>query len=149
MAVIDIQVQSLLNSATLVNINIDDGQTVADLRTAVGAADGVDPAIMQLFLNSVLLQDADTLLASGVVDGSVLSASNNIAGLATREARQIAKLDLAEARRQANGDNTQPYFRVLNVYDRDLLPAKYVGNNSVPNVHPAGLVQGRPWEPQP
>lgn len=63
-------------------------------------------------------------------------AANGISTLPTKEQRQIAKLNLAAQNRTAQG-------RVLNGYDRDLLPTKYVGNTVVNN--PGPLVASRPW----
>lgn len=64
-------------------------------------------------------------------------AANGISTLPTKEARQIAKLDLAKAKKIAQGEAGADY-------DRDLLPAKYVGDvaTDTPN---APLQQGRPW----
>jgi len=72
-------------------------------------------------------------------------AQNGISTLATKELRQIAKLDLAQDRRRAGGDTTQPYYRVLNTYDIELLPTKYDDNDIVDNANVGGLQQGRPW----
>jgi hypothetical protein len=65
-------------------------------------------------------------------------ALNGISTLPTKQARQIAKLDLASARREALGN---PRF----VYDIMMLPSRYVGNASIDNPNPSGLVVGRPW----
>lgn len=67
---------------------------------------------------------------------------NGIAWLATKEERQIAKLNLAQTKRQLVGT---PGYRENNVYDRDALPTKYVGNNVVDNPNVGGLVPHRPW----
>lgn len=63
-------------------------------------------------------------------------AANGISTLPTKEAKQIAKLDLASTDRAAAGKSTT-------TYNRDLLPAKYVGDTAVPNGTP--LQPGRPW----
>ena len=63
-------------------------------------------------------------------------AANGISTLPTKEAKQIAKLDLAAIDRAASGKTTT-------TYDRDLLPAKYVGDTAVPSGQP--LQPGRPW----
>lgn len=54
----------------------------------------------------------------------------------------MAKLDLAQTERQLVGTNG---YRVLNTYDRDLLPTKYSGNVVVDNANSGGLQAGRPW----
>jgi hypothetical protein len=80
---------------------------------------------------------------------------NGISTLATRQARLEAKLNLAQAKRQgkvvaADGsitgsiDPTKPYYRVLNVYDVNLLPTKYSGNTLVDNL--GDLLPSHPWK---
>lgn len=73
-------------------------------------------------------------------------AANGISTLTTKEDRQIAKLELAQTKRQQTGTTG---YRDLRYYDRDLLPTKYVGNDIVQNLHPEGLVTGRPWKTTP
>ncbi len=83
-------------------------------------------------------------------------AANGISELATKEARQIAKLDIAQAKRQGKSvardgtvsgsvDNTKPYYRATNVYNRDDLPMQYDGNDAVDNANSGGLLPNRPW----
>lgn len=57
---------------------------------------------------------------------------NGIAWLATKEDRQIAKLNLAAEKR---GE----------VYNIDLLPTKYSGNDVIDNLNVGGLQPHRPW----
>ena len=77
-------------------------------------------------------------------------------GGADKEARQIAKLDIAQAKRQGKTvaqdgtisgsvDNTKPYYRAANVYNRDDLPMQYSGDDAVDNANAAGLLPNRPW----
>jgi hypothetical protein len=84
--------------------------------------------------------------------------ANGISTLTTKQAKQLAKLDIAQAKRQGktvavdgtttgNIDPSQPYFRQNNIYDINLLPTKYSGNNIVDNANPDGLQLGRPWIP--
>lgn len=63
----------------------------------------------------------------------------------TKEVKQIRKLTIAQLKRQADGDTTKPYYRSGNVFDRDLLPTKYSGDNVVDNANPGGLAANRPW----
>lgn len=66
--------------------------------------------------------------------------------LLTKEERQIAKLELAQAKRQALGTVG---YRVLNCYNRDLLPTEYIGNDVFDNPNIGGLQIGRPWTSTP
>lgn len=138
MAVITLQVQSVLKSGRTVSISIDDSNTVAQLIALVAAAEGVDDNILSLNFRGVLLENSQVLSTLGVVDGSRISTSNVISQLATKELRQVAKLDLATLTRTLDGNPR-------NVYNISLLPSRYVGNTSVPNPNPGGLVLGRPW----
>lgn len=142
--------QSFLNSATNLTISIDDGSTVLALKQAVYALEGTPVPIMELYYNNVLLVDSNTLASYSIVTNSYIKTSNNLINstLWTKENRQIYKLTLAQLRRRAAGNTGAPYYRVNNTYDINLLPSRYVGNNVVPNVHPSGLVLGRPWLPE-
>ncbi len=140
MASITIDVQSMLNAARYDSYTIDDGQTIAALKTAIQLATGVDPAWYVLSFDDIVLQDGNTLASYGIVTGSVLRSGNVISVLATLQSRQLAKLDLATLDRTADGN---PY----NVYDITELPSQYIGNVSTPNPHPDGLLEGRPWAP--
>jgi hypothetical protein len=71
--------------------------------------------------------------------------ANGISTLATKQLRQEAKLDLAQDQRQAGGNVQAPSYRVLNVYDVELLPTKYQDNSVVDNPNLGGLQPGRPW----
>lgn len=138
MAAITITVQSLLNSALYDSYNVNDTDTVATVKAVIQAATGVDSSWFQLVFDNSVLNDADTLASYGIVNGSALRSGNVIGTLTTLQDRQVAKLDLAALDRTAAGN---PY----NTYDIDLLPSKYIGNVSTPNLHPSGLIQGRPW----
>ena len=147
MAIISISIQSYLNSATILSISIDNASTIAQLKTAVFNAEGTPVAIMEMYYNDAYLVDANSIASYGIVADSYIKTSNNLMvdGLWTKENRQVYKLTLAQLRRRAGGNVNAPYYRVLNTYDITLLPARYVGNVSVPNPHPTGLVEGRPW----
>lgn len=64
--------------------------------------------------------------------------ANNISNLPTKQDRQVAKLNLASTNRFNQGN---PRY----IYDIDLLPTKYIGNDVFFTPHPDGLVLGRPW----
>lgn len=139
MANITISVQSFLNSANNLSITIDNAQTVAQLKTAINAAESTPTDIMDLFLNGIKLTDATTLAASGLISGSYIKTSNNLtqAGLWTKQERQDYKLQLAALRRAATGR--------LSTYDINKLPNPYNGNDSAPDDGASTLVVGRPW----
>lgn len=138
MATITVNVQSFLNAADMLSISISDTNTVAQLKTAINGVEGVDTAIMDLYLNNVALVNANTLVSQNVVNNSYIKTSNKISTLATREARQVAKLELAALDRAAYGTRRS-------VYDITELPSKYSNNAVVDNSNPDGLLVGRPW----
>lgn len=140
MATITITVQSLLNAGQFDEYTIDDSDTVATLKSTIDSSTGIDSSWYNVNFNEEVLEDADTLLSYGITEGSILGTGNVIARLPTLQDRQIAKLDLAALDRTASGN---PY----DVYDIDQLPSQYVGNVSTPNIHPDGLLEGRPWAP--
>lgn len=140
MANITITVQSLLNAAQFDSYTVSDGVTVSSLKTTIDGATGVNSDWYNLSFNSIVLNDANTLVSYNIVDGSVLYSGNLIADLPTLQDRQLAKLDLAALDRTASGN---PW----DVYDITELPSQYIGNVSTPNPHPAGLIEGRPWAP--
>jgi len=140
MAAITITVQSLLNAGQFDSYTVDNGITVATLKTTINAATGTNSSWYNLNFNEEVLANANTLVSYGIVNGSVLGSGNLISRLPTLEDRQVAKLDLATLDRTQEGN---PW----NVYDITELPSKYVVNASVPNPHPTGLIEGRPWAP--
>ena len=82
----------------------------------------------------------------GMIDGDTVICTPNQNG--TKEYRQIQKLDIAQRKRLGGlaGDSTQgDYYRILNTYDRSLLPTQYSGNTVVDNANTGGLYPGRPW----
>lgn len=140
MATITITVQSLLNAGQFDSYTVSDGITVATLKSTINSATGTDSSWYNVNFNEEVLDDANTLVSYGIVNGSVLGTGNIISNLPTLQDRQIAKLDLASLDRAAAGN---PY----DVYDITQLPAQYIGNVSTPNPHPDGLLEGRPWAP--
>lgn len=139
----DIQVQSFLNSATKLTVSVTSATTVDQLKTLVYNAEGVTTTIMAFYYNSVELASTATLGSINVSTSTYIGSSNTIALLPTKEEKQIEKLNLAQLRRKAAGNTTTNYYRVYNVYDRDLLADKYVGNTTT-NVANT-LTLHRPW----
>jgi hypothetical protein len=64
--------------------------------------------------------------------------SNGISTLSTKQAKQNAKLTLATTKRTTDG---RPH-----TLDKTLLPTVYTNNTVTTQIHPDGLVLGRPWK---
>jgi len=139
MAMITISVQSLLNAALYDSYTVDDSTTVGDLMDLIQTETGVSPDWYILSYDNVSLDVPVAPLSDyNIVDGSVLRSGNVIATLETLQDRQLAKLNLASLDRAYVGNPSTEY-------DINLLPSQYIGNDSVPNDHPDGLIEGRPW----
>lgn len=138
-----IYVQSFLNSATRLPIDVSTTTTVDQLKTLVYNAEGVTTTIMSFYFNSVELASTATMAVIGVTTGTYIGSSNTVSALPTKEQRQLAKLELAQLRRRAAGDTTASYYRVYNTYDVNLLADRYVGNDPI-NVANT-LTEHRPW----
>lgn len=139
----DIYVQSFLNSASTLTISVSTSTTISQLKTLVNTAEGVTTTIMSFYFNNALLANTATIGSYGITTASIVGSSNTIASLTTKEERQIAKLNLAQLRRQSGGNTTTNYYREFNVYNRDLLAAKYLGNTAT-NISNT-LTEHRPW----
>jgi len=137
MANITITVQSLLSTAKYDSYTIDNGQTVAQLKTAINAARSFNSTWYDLSRSETILSESATLASLGIVSGTALRTHNKIARLASRQLRQEAKLALATLDRTAS---SKTYTLTINN-----LPTKYSGNTLVDNANSGGLVQGRPW----
>jgi hypothetical protein len=138
MATITITVQSLLNTAKYDSYTIDNGQTVAQLKTAINTARSYNSTWYDIVLNESVASGSATLASLGIVSGTVLRTHNKIGRLSTRQARQEAKLALAGLDRVASSE-TRTTLTINN------LPTKYSGNTIVDNANTGGLVLGRPW----
>lgn len=142
MANITISVQSFLNASINLSITIDNAQTVAQLKTAINAAEGTPTAIMDLYFGANKLANASTLASYSIVTGSYIKTSNNLteSGLWTKQQRQDYKLQLAGLKRQLNSNARY-------TLDITQLPDTYNGNVSGAddNANTGGLVEGRPW----
>ena len=135
-------------------VTVDEAVLVDGLITAIATDEGLDTnyyVVSKLddpSKSSYYYSDSSTTINTiGITNGSVLLCTPNQTG--SKEQRQIQKLDIAQRKRQGGpADDSSvdvPYYRILNEYDRDSLPTKYVGNTVVDNANPAGLLPGRPW----
>jgi hypothetical protein len=137
MANITITVQSLLSTAKYDSYTIDNGQTVAQLKTAINAARSFNSTWYDISKAETILTESATLASLSIVTGTALRTHNKIGRLASRQDRQDAKLALATLDRTAS---SKTYTLTINN-----LPTKYSGNTLVDNANSGGLVQGRPW----
>jgi hypothetical protein len=137
MANITITVQSLLNTAVYDSYTIDNGQTVAQLKTAINSAKSFNSTWYDIAKDETILSESATLASLGITTGTALRTHNKISRLASRQLRQEAKLALATLDRTVSSK-----AHTLTIND---LPTKYSGNTIVDNANSGGLVQGRPW----
>lgn len=142
----NIYVQSFLNSATKLTLNVTTTTTFTQIKELVYAAEGTTSTIQEFYYNNELVDSSSTVSLYGLTTGSYIMSSNNIADatLWTKPQRQELKLQLAELRRQAGGDTTATYYRQYNVYDLDLLADKYTSNTSTVGTT-STLAIHRPW----
>lgn len=138
MANITITVQSLLNTAVYDSYTIDNGQTVAQLKTAINTARSFNNTWYDL-VNGNVLTESSTLSSLGIVSGTRLTSHNKISRLATKEAKQTAKLALATLDRISSS-------KPRTTLDTTELPTVYSGNTIVDNANTGGLIIGRPWK---
>lgn len=127
--------------------------TVDQLITSIATDEGLSTEYYHISLstdpskNDITYGDSSTKLdAMGFTDGCTVYCTPNQGS--TKEYRQIQKLDIAQRKRLGglSADSTQgDYYRILNTYNRDLLPTKYSGNTVVDNANTGGLYPGRPW----
>ena len=134
------------------DLTIDNGQTMAQLRTAIISDEGLDSAYygrVSIHKNGLVKDSTDdsgtTLLNAGIEAGDIITVSAD-RNQATRQKSQEMTLDIAQLKKQAGGDTTKPYYRTLNAYDVTILPTRYVGDTVTDNTGDGGnLTQGRPW----
>ena len=140
MAIINITVQSLLNTAVYDLQTVDTAGTIGDLKTAMETNFSYSADWFDLVFNNQVLDTAQTIGSYGIVEGSQLRIHNKIARLANKELRQIAKLYLSALDRAASGNARA-------TYDITQLPNPYNDNDVDPDENPntGGLVVGRPW----
>ena len=147
MANIDIKYKGL--TGLLNDLTIDNGQTMAQLRTAIIADEGLDSAYygrVSIHKNGTVVDSTDssstTLVNAGIVADDIITVASD-RNQATRQKSQEMTLDIAQAKRSIAG---QPYTRALDTYDVTTLPTRYVGDTVTDNTGDGGnLTQGRPW----
>ena len=131
------------------DLTIDNGQTMAQLRTAIISDEGLDSAYygrVSIHKNGTVVDSTDssstTLVNAGIVADDIITVASD-RNQATRQKSQEMTLDIAQAKRSIAG---QPYTRALDTYDVTTLPTRYVGNTVTDNTGDGGnLAQGRPW----
>lgn len=120
-------------TGTLTDITIDNGQTMAQLLTAIASDEGLTSSYYNISLYrdpSITEATSGTLASKSIITGDTIICTPDQSG--NLEERQIQKLDIAAAKR---GE----------AYDRDKLPTKYSTNTLVDNPNTGGLEQRRPW----
>jgi hypothetical protein len=128
--------------------------TIDQLLTAIAADEGLPADYYKISLdgnptvNDIVYGDSSTKLDTiGFTDGCTVICTTKQVG--SKEERQIQKLEIAQLKRSGSaGDGSSvdiPGYRILNTYNRDLLPTKYTGNTVTNNDNTGGLYPGRPW----
>lgn len=128
--------------------------TIDQLVTAIAADEGLPTDYYKISLdgspgvNDIVYGDSSTKLSAiGFTDGCTVICTTKQVG--SKEERQIQKLEIAQLKRSGSaGDGSSvdiPGYRILNTYNRQLLPTQYIGNTVVDNTNTGGLVNGRPW----
>lgn len=120
-------------TGTLTDITIDNGQTMAQLLTAIASDEGLTSSYYNISLYrdpSITEATSGTLASKSIITGDTIICTPDQSG--NLEERQIQKLDIAAAKR---GE----------AYDRDKLPTKYSTNTLVDNPNTGGLQERRPW----
>lgn len=134
------------------DLTIDNGQTMAQLRTAIISDEGLDSAYygrVSIHKNGTVTDSTDsastTLVNAGIIAGDIITVASD-RNQATKQKSQEMMLDIAQLKKQAGGDTTKPYYRALNTYDVTLLPTRYVGDTVTDNTGDGGdLTASRPW----
>lgn len=150
MANINIKYKGL--TGLLNDLTIDNGQTMAQLRTAIIADEGLQSYYygpVSIHKNGTVVDSTDsastTLVNAGIVAGDVITVATD-RNQTTKERSQLMMLDIAALKRTAGGDTTKPYYRTGNTHDRTLLPTRYVGDTVTDNTGDGGnLTASRPW----
>ncbi len=149
MANINIKYKGL--TGLLNDLTIDNGQTMAQLRTAIIADETLNSAYygrVSIHKNGLVKDSTDdsgtTLLNAGIVAGDIITVATE-RSQASRQLSQEMQLDIAQLKRKAGGDTSKTYYRSLNDYDKTELPTQYEGDNLLDNPNSEGLLLGRPW----
>lgn len=137
----------LLNALT-----IDNGQTFAQLRTAIISDETLTAAYygrVSITKNGVFYDSTAnasvTLATAGVVADDIITVAS-ARPQATKQVQQEMVLNIAKLKRAAGGDTTKPYYRARSTYDVTKLPTRYVNDTVTDNTGDGGnLTAGRPW----
>ena len=131
------------------NLTIDNGQTFAQLRTAIISDEGLTAAYygrVSITKNGAFRDstaDASvTLATAGVVADDIITVAT-ARPQASKQVQQEMTLKIAQLKKKAGGDTNKPYYRPLNTYNINKLPTKYSTNTVVDNAD--ALIAGRPW----
>lgn len=131
------------------NLTIDDGQTFAQLRTAIISDEGLTASyygLVSITKNGIFRDstaDASVTLATRGIEAGDIFTVASARPQASKQVQQEMTLKIAQLKKKAGGDTNQPYYRALNTYNINKLPTKYSGNTVVDNAD--ALIAGRPW----
>jgi len=150
MANINIKYKGL--TGLLNDLTIDNGQTMAQLRSAIISDEGLSSSYygrVSIHKNGLVKDSTDdsatTLASAGIVAGDIITVASDRAQ-ANKEANQLMTLEIAQLKRRAGGDTTKPYYREYNTYDVDTLSLKYSGNDLADDATTVNPLQlRRPW----
>ena len=145
MANIDIKYKGLTGIVN--DLTIDNGQTMAQLRTAIIADEGLTAGhygLVSIHKTGTIVEStggsSTTLDNAGIVADDIITVAT--ARQASKQAYQTMSLDIAQLKRGTAG---QPYTRALAEYDITELPAPYKTDTSTSSPNSEGLLAGRPW----
>ena len=152
MASINIKYKGL--TGLLNDLTIDDGQTMAQLRSAIISDEGLSSSYysrVSIHKNGLVKDSTDdsatTLASAGIVAGDIITVASE-RSQANKEANQLMTLEIAQLKRKAGGDTTKPYYRQWNTYDQLALSLPYADNSSTleddANTYNP-LLPHRPW----
>ena len=138
----------------LYDLTIDNGQTMAQLRTAIIADEGLSSSYysrVSIHKNGTVIDSTDnsstTLVNAGIIAGDIITVASERAQ-ANKEANQLMTLEIAQLKRKAGGDTTKPYYRQWNTYDQLALSLPYADGASTleddANTYNP-LLPHRPW----
>ena len=134
------------------DLTIDNGQTMAQLRTAIIADEGLQSYYygpVSIHKNGTVVDSTDsastTLVNAGIIAGDIITVATD-REQTTRQRSQFMMLHIAALKRTAGGDTTKPYYRTGTTHDRTLLPTRYVNDTVTDNTGDGGnLTASRPW----
>src|SRR5210317_2326527 len=97
-------------------LTIDNGQTMAQLRTAIISNEGLASAYygrVSIHKNGTVVDSTDssstTLVNAGIIAGDIITVASD-RNQASRQLSQEMMLDISQLKKQAGGDTTKPYY---------------------------------------